>query len=172
MTIEYNGSRHCQQYILMRSLFITALLPFLFHISTGSLVSGQEKPDGSKTMRERNLQDNERTSTVRRGEWGGVGVRLHVTRDSAVFEFDCASASIGSTLRYGRGGKIRYEGTYLREIPGPIRRGFSPKPVPVIFDGKVSGDVLSLRITNKETGNLIGDYSVKYDNPPKIRKCR
>jgi hypothetical protein len=111
----------------------------------------------------------QRTTPVPKGDWGGTGAQMSVSDAGASIDFDCASGSINKQLRMKRGGGFTAEGTFMRSGPGPIRIGDEGRPV--IYNGKVTGKVMTVRITDKKTGESVGEYTVTKGQPTRLHRC-
>ena len=52
--------------------------------------------------------------------WGGEHIRLQITTDGTVVEFDCASGTITKPVQVDAQGQFRLTGMFTREQPGPM----------------------------------------------------
>ncbi len=109
---------------------------------------------------------------VKAGNWGGQHVRLHVRADGASVEYDCARGTIDGTPELDAEGRFDWKGTHLREGPGPIRVGKSPRARPARYTGQVKGDEMSLTLTLTDTSQEVGTYKLTRGSEGFIRKCR
>jgi hypothetical protein len=104
------------------------------------------------------------------GSWGGVGASLEATETGARVEFDCAHGVVSEPITLDGNDSFEAVGTYVREGPGPIRQGDSRGP-PARYVGRVSGDELSLTVTETQSGRALGAYTLARGRPARIRKC-
>jgi hypothetical protein len=83
------------------------------------------------------------------GTWGADTAILTAHGDSASIAFGCASASIDSfTIKNGA---FTASGTHLAGSGMPFAPGHGPAPAPATFSGQVSGDHLTLHMTESGT---------------------
>ncbi len=111
-----------------------------------------------------------KSDRVSSGSWGGRGVGLEVTEDSARLEFDCAHGAIERPIPLDAEGRFDAQGMYFREHGGPVREG-EPKGVPARYAGRVEGETMHLTVTVAGSDEPIGRYTIARGKPPRIRKC-
>ncbi|MBK8305233.1 MAG: hypothetical protein IPK98_18335 [Chloracidobacterium sp.] len=93
---------------------------------------------------------------VATGTWGAAGAEMVVDKSSVKLTFDCANGEIPLTLKNDKKGNFKVEGTYTRRGFGPIRINTPRTSEPVIYEGKVTGRTMSIKITLIATGDFIG----------------
>jgi hypothetical protein len=86
------------------------------------------------------------------GSWGGEGFSLQASPDSASVVFDCAYGTLDAPIAVGFDGRFSTTGEYVREV-GPVAL-----PRPAVYDGRVTGLVLELRVTVTDTLGSAGTY--------------
>lgn len=106
------------------------------------------------------------------GTWGGQSIRMIVRADGASIEYDCAHGEIAGKLVLNAERRFNLNGNHTREGPGPIRIGITQKSRPVRYEGKVTGDEMTLTVIMTETGESIGDFILKRGSEGRLRKCR
>jgi hypothetical protein len=111
-------------------------------------------------------------NSVALGTWGGQSIRMIVRADGASIEYDCAHGEIAGKLVLNAERKFTLNGNHTREGPGPIRIGITRKSQPVRYEGKVTGDEMSLTVILTETGESIGDFILKRGSEGRLRKCK
>ena len=77
------------------------------------------------------------------GTWGGQHIQMEVTENGATLEFDCGNASIDEPIKLDSRGHFRAKGKYQNE-GGPARAEDDSRTKPVIFEGSVQGDKMTL----------------------------
>lgn len=132
--------------------------------------TGQAQRRGRR-MKHRPKRSAERVVVVPPGTWGGARIRLDVTDDGATVEYDCAHGSIDARLTLDSEGRFDARGTFVRE-GGSIRVGINRVVRPARYEGRVSGDELSLTVTLTDTSQPVGSYTLTRGSEGRLRKCR
>ena len=132
--------------------------------------------NSSNTQTSSSSNKPERTSSGASGRvascvWGGQHVRMNVRADGAGIEYDCAHGTIDGTFEWCEG-RFDVKGTHVRESPGPIRVGQSPRSRPARYTGRVGGDEMSLTLTLTDTSQEVGTYTLTRGSEGSLRKCR
>lgn len=109
---------------------------------------------------------------VTTGTWGAAGAEMVVEKTSVKLTFDCANGEIPLTLKKDKKGNFKVEGTYTRRGFGPIRINNPRTSEPVIYEGKVTGRTMSIKITLIATGDFVGSYTLTRGREATIRGCR
>ncbi len=104
--------------------------------------------------------------------WGATGIAVVVEENSVKIEFDCAVGEIKEKLTINKNGEFKADGKFTRESFGPIRDDNMPKPQPARYEGKISGDTMTLKVTLTEKKETIGDYTLERDKFARLRKCQ
>lgn len=102
--------------------------------------------------------------------WGGEHVRLEVTPEGAMLEFDCASGMIAKPVQMNADGKFNVTGTFTGERPGPVMRD-GPTPTPSTYSGSIQGSTMNLTITGRQ-GESLGDYVLVRGQPGRVVRCK
>lgn len=105
------------------------------------------------------------------GDWGGTGINLAIKEENVVIEFDCAEAEITGKLMIDKKGNFNAYGTYLKRYPGAIRTNLPLKSQPAKFSGRVSGKKMLLKVTLKESDEVVGNFVLNRGETGRIRKC-
>jgi len=105
------------------------------------------------------------------GGWGGKHVRMEVTDDGALLEFDCAKGSIKGPVTLDAGGRFSAKGQFAREGFGPRVEGEAPKRVPALYVGEVNGESMTLTVTLAETGDEVGTYTLTRGSNGRLWRC-
>lgn len=109
---------------------------------------------------------------VAEGLWGGAHLRMNVTGEGAVLEFDCASGQIGAPFVIDSEGRFDLPGTYTRQGPGPIRIGREPSARPARYAGRVEGGRLTLSVKLEGADKSLGEYTLTRGSEGRVVKCR
>lgn len=112
-----------------------------------------------------------RAEAVSIGAWGGRHVLMEVRRDGAQLDFDCAHATINQPLRLDRGRKFDVPGLYVREHGGPIRADEDQSGSPARFKGHITGKTLTLTVTLDGSTDVIGTFTLRLGQTPRVLKC-
>jgi hypothetical protein len=108
---------------------------------------------------------------VTEGNWGAAGVNFVVEDGGVKIEYDCATGEISQKLSIDEQGGFSVNGVYTRRYPGALRVKLLPKPQPARFEGKISGDKLTLKVTLTETGETLEEVVLERNIAGRIRKC-
>jgi hypothetical protein len=114
---------------------------------------------------------NESEQSVQKGVWGGDHIRLDVTDDGALIEYDCAHGTIDGPLRVDAQGRFTANGTHVAERGGPVREGDEPKPQPARYNGHLSGETMKLTVTLPASNQEVGTFTLVRGKQPRLTKC-
>ena len=106
------------------------------------------------------------------GTWGGEHVGLEVTEQGGAVEYDCAHGTIDQKIVPDAGGNFDLRGTHVRERGGPVRKGAAEDSHPASYKGQIKGDVMTLTVTETDTGEAVGTFTLTLGRQPRIMKCR
>jgi hypothetical protein len=106
------------------------------------------------------------------GLWGGEHIRLEVTAQGGQVEYDCAHGTIDQQIVLDRQGRFDVRGTHVREHGGPIRKDEISDSHPAQFSGQISGTTMTLSVTETDTKEIVGTFTLVYGQKPHIVKCR
>jgi hypothetical protein len=110
--------------------------------------------------------------SVPTGSWGGEHIRLVVTDEGAMVEYDCAFGTVDEPLRLDKKNNFQARGTHVFERGGPHQVGEPPlKGHPVIYRGWTDGRQMRLTVTLLETGEDVGTFALALGRPPQLEKC-
>ena len=114
---------------------------------------------------------NNKMNTLTATQWGGQGIRMEKSDDGSYrLEFDCAHASIKQIL-LDAAGHFTAAGTFTPEHGGPIRSDEPDATRPATFQGKVSGNAMTLNIMTDNGKEPLGPYSLAANVSGRIFKC-
>src|SRR5258706_1322261 len=115
------------------------------------------------------FENNDKLAT---GVWGGDHIRAEVTEGGAQIEFDCAHGAIEQAIVLNGKGGFDVPGKYAPQHGGPVRDDEESKAMSVHYVGTMRGSELSLTITNADTKESIGEYTLTQGNEGRVMKCR
>lgn len=106
------------------------------------------------------------------GAWGGEHIGLEVTEQGATVEYDCAHGTIDEKVVTDAVGNFNLRGTHVREHGGPVRKDEREDSHPAAYKGKIKGDTMTLTVTETDTGETVGTFTLTLGRQPRITKCR
>lgn len=106
------------------------------------------------------------------GTWGGEHIRLEVTEQGGLVEYDCAHGTIDQKIIPDARGNFKLRGTHVRERGGPVRKDEAEDLHPALFEGRIQGDTMKLTVTEGDTGELVGEFTLVLGRQPHVVKCR
>lgn len=109
---------------------------------------------------------------VQTGTWGGEHIGLEVTEEGGWVEYDCAHGTIDQKIVADARGSFELRGTHVRERGGPVRKGEPEDSHPAIYQGRIDGDTMTLTVTESDTGQPVGTFTLTLGHQPRIMKCR
>lgn len=128
-------------------------------------------PDANGGTNNQNMSQENLTAAPE-SDWGANGVGVQVKEDVVNIQYPCADGEIPGKLMINSDGAFSVDG-YHKVIRGGPRHIESPPPrQPAHYEGKISGDTMTLKVWLKETGEQIADFTLKKDKQPVIRRCQ
>lgn len=106
------------------------------------------------------------------GVWGGQHIRAEVTESGATIEFDCAHGAIDQPITLDDKGGFDIRGKFATEHAGPVRRDEEDNNRSVRYVGRVKGAELTLTISDFNTKEMIGDFTLTHQSEGRLVKCR
>jgi len=106
------------------------------------------------------------------GVWGGQHIRAEVTERGAEIEFDCARGSIPAQITLNCSHQFDVSGTFSPEHGGPVRDNETSTGRPVRYKGTLAQEELTLTISDVNTKEVIGTFTLKFGNEGRLMKCR
>ena len=117
------------------------------------------------------VSEKPRTRPLPTGTWGGKHISIEVTARKVSIEYDCAHATIDKRIALDRNGRFDVPGMQSSERGGPVRPG-PESGYAARFVGQVKGNEMTLTVTNSETNESIGTFTLKYGQQPRLMKCK
>ena len=137
----------------------------------GAASPTESSVNSNQKSRENNMDDTKLTA-VSQGNWGANGIIFVVEESGVKIEYDCADGEIKNKLMINEKGEFKAEGSHTPGTFGPIREDNPPKPKPAHYEGKVSGETMTLAVTLTETKEKIADYTLERGKTPRLHKCQ
>jgi hypothetical protein len=135
----------------------------------------QSRDTNSQPDRNINAQPAETSSKMenaRIGTWGGEHISLEITAEGGAVEYDCAHGTIDQKIVANSEGRFTLRGTHVREHGGPVRKGETADSHPAHFVGQIKGDTMTLTVTESDTKEAVGTFTLVYGQQPRLMKCR
>ena len=124
-----------------------------------------------RSVKKMDARDVKGTGQVEAGVWGGRGIQLAVGEGGARVEYDCAHGEIAGPVALDAEGRFSLGGTLTPERGGPAHAGESPKSFPARYEGRVSGQTMTLTVTRADTGERVGTYTLTRGAEARLFKC-
>jgi hypothetical protein len=105
------------------------------------------------------------------GRWGGEHVALELTPTGGTIEYDCAHGGLTQPVRPGDRGEFEAAGVHIREHGGPIREGERPDSVAARYAGRVTGEIMTLRVYAGSRPDTLGPFQLRRGDEPRLLKC-
>jgi hypothetical protein len=144
-------------------LIFPALSVFLLFLALADGGSCNTKERGA----EKSPQTNKKLAT---GAWGGQDIRLEVKDDGAHLQFACATATIDEPLTLNGEGGFDLKGKFIAQRPGPTRQGEN-NSIAARFVGHLKDQELTLTISNLETKEPIGTFTLTLGGAARVKRC-
>jgi hypothetical protein len=104
------------------------------------------------------------------GKWGARGIIVNVTETKVTLNFDCAEGEINKKVVF-KNNQFSETGTYTQFMGNMPIFNDGPKPKPVLYEGKLSGDSLNLTIKSEDGISVIGNYTIIRNYEGRIYQC-
>lgn len=105
------------------------------------------------------------------GRWGGDHAMLDVTAAGGRIEYDCAHGELAGPLTLDRSGRFDVTGTHTPEHGGPIREDERLVSHPARYEGRVDGGRMTLTVTLRDTGQVLGTFALTQGATGRLIKC-
>lgn len=128
-------------------------------------------PINSNQKNKEENMNNSNLQPVSEGNWGAAGINFVVEGTDVKIEYDCANGEIKSKLMKNENGDFQADGFHTRESFGPVRLDNLPKPQPARYEGKISGDTMTLVVTLTESKEKVGEFTLEHGKTGRLRKC-
>lgn len=130
--------------------------------------------DKKKKKRKRSAKpkvNQSKSVSVMPGNWGATGINFVVEESGVKIQYDCASGEIPQKLLLDGQGGFSVNGVYTRLYPGALRVNLPPKRLAARYEGKISGDKMTLKVTLTETNETLEEVVLQRNVTPRIHKC-
>ena len=156
------------------SKIMTFVLAFPLVLTFLAKDCARQNSDGNK-----NIDGNNRPSEAsgkmdgaQIGTWGGEHISLEVTARGGQIEYDCAHGTIDQKIVPDARGRFDLRGTHVREHGGPVRRDETPDSHPARFTGEIKDNTMTLTVTQSDTKETVGTFTLVYGQQPHLMRCR
>jgi hypothetical protein len=113
-----------------------------------------------------------RNQKLANGVWGGQHIRAEVTDKGAALEFDCANGTIDQPITLNDKGSFDVKGKFAVEHGGPVRRGEESNGRTVRYIGRLKNKQLTLTLSDLNTKEDLGSFTLTLGNEGRLMKCR
>lgn len=132
-----------------------------------------DTPQKSKKKKGRAKQKtmNTKLVAVPVSVWGATGIILNVEEKGVIIQYECADGQIEQSLMMNEQGNFEAAGIHSPQRPGPIRVDAKLASQPARYEGKISGDTMTLKVTLTETKEVVGEYTLERGKTPRMTRC-
>ena len=154
---------------MIRLITLATLCLFVSVIAQDRSCHARQTGSGNANSEMRSTLKNDKLPA---GVWGGQHVRADVTEAGAAFEFDCAHGSIAQAIVLDGSGKFDLPGKFATEHAGPVLRDEESNDRGARYSGTVQDQEMTLTITDTNTKEVIGTFTLKRGSEGRLMKCR
>lgn len=104
------------------------------------------------------------------GRWGGDHIGLTVVKDGGQVEFDCAAGSIDEPFLTDSAGHFALLGSWWF-TPPVVTQEWQPDKQRTRYSGLVEGNRMTLTVTRLEDNQLLGSFTLFFEQPPFLIRC-
>jgi hypothetical protein len=115
---------------------------------------------------------NGKMESAQTGIWGGEHIRLEVTTQGGQVEYDCGHGTIDQKIVSDSQGRFEVLGTHIREHGGPVRKDETADSHLAQFKGQIKGNTMTLTVTESDTKEVVGTFTLVHNQTPHLMKCR
>lgn len=110
-----------------------------------------------------------RPGTALEGNWGGAHVALTLSATGGSIEYDCAHGMLDAAVVPDASGAFVVAGRHVREHGGPERVGEQLPSQPALYEGRVSGERMQLRV--RVGADTLGPFTLQRGASAQLMKC-
>ena len=103
------------------------------------------------------------------GNWGGQGIALVASDKEVNLNFDCGTGVIPQKVILSSN-KFSEKGNYTQQM-GTIPVNYEPKPQPVLYEGTLASDTLTIVMKSEDGKTTMATYTVGKNVFGKIYRC-
>src|SRR5947209_6144391 len=151
---------------LLKIITIVSAAPVMLIFLAGDCSHKISGAGGQSTQAGRDMEG------ARTGTWGGEHIGLEVTAQGGQVEYDCAHGTIDQRIVPDARGRFDVRGTHVREHGGPVRKDETADGHPARFVGEIKGDTMTLTVTESDTEEAVGTFTLVFGQRPRVMKCR
>jgi hypothetical protein len=104
------------------------------------------------------------------GNWGGTGISIIASDSQVTLEFDCAVGMISKKVMLTNG-QFSEKGTFTQHFGNMPINTTPPEPKPVIYEGNLSGNNISLTMKSEDGKTILSNYTISKNTVGLIVKC-
>lgn len=154
-------------------LLVTACLLMFSGCPLSAETTNKNAASDQNRSNNENLNMNQDNLTaVEISSWGGKEIGLQVKENSVSVRYVCADGEIPGKLMVNANGEFSADGYHVRLRPGPTRVDGQTEKQPARFQGAISGNTMKLKVSLKETGEQIADFTLEKNKDPQIHRCQ
>ena len=133
---------------------------------------GSCRSSNASSQANANLTTKAKDQNLPTGIWGGEHIHAEVSESKVEIEFDCARGSIPTRIALDQQGRFRVSGKFITERGGPVRSDEEANDRAVQYAGVVKEKEMTLTISDPNTKEVIGNFTLTHGSEGRIRKCR
>ena len=138
---------------------------------TANCKKNKKSSKNLKKGKSKNKLKEKNNLPIQPGVWGTTGTNLTVDDEGARIEYDCADGEITEKFIIDADGNFALSGFYTAQTPGPISIDKQPVRRPARFEGKISENQMTLKVTLTDTDEKLEKVLLERDRMGKIRRC-
>ena len=112
-----------------------------------------------------------RSTAVPAGVWGAEGIVFTVASDGVTIQYDCAEGFIEHPIKIDEHGYFNELGIHSPRHGGPTIMNETPVRLGTRFEGKITGDTMSLKVILIGTSEVIGNFTLERGKTPRMHQC-
>ena len=142
-------------------------------IAVDAPIPAPTPPPQSKEKKKGKSKKNMETKStaVPNGMWGTNGIIFGVEASGVNIQYECADGQIEQPLKVDERGNFAVSGVHIRQRPGPMKLDDKQARQNARYEGKISGNTMTLKVTLTETGEVIGDYTLERGKNVRLHRC-
>ena len=130
-----------------------------------------QKSKSKKKGKAKQKTMNTKLVAVPASVWGANGIILNVEENGVTIQYECADGQIEESLKVNEQGNFEANGFHIRQRGGPIRVDAKLARQPTRYEGRISGNTMTLKVTLTETKEVIGDFTLERGKTPRMTRC-
>lgn len=146
-------------------------------IENGEVLDLQQTENNQKSKKKKDKgkvkqkKMNKKLVAVPESIWGANGIILNVEENGVTIQYECADGVIEDSLKVNEQNAFEANGFHIRQRGGPIRVDAKLARQPAFYEGKISGNTMTLKVTLIETKEVIGEFILERGKTPRMTRC-